>query len=120
MVSHQTALSVHNMGDVNPAVIHLTVPERFAQQHDGHLGLHRRDLPHEDIQEREGFRITTPLRSLLDVAAAGAEQEVVDRAVADALDGGVVSRRQLLRRADEFGPEAALLIERALSRGAKS
>lgn len=119
VVSHQTALSVHDLGDVNPAVIHLTVPERFAQQHDDHLVLHRGTLTDHDVQEHEGFRITTPLRSLLDVAAGGAEQEVVDRAVADALDGGIVTRRQLLRRADEFGSEAALLIERAISGRAK-
>jgi predicted transcriptional regulator of viral defense system len=115
VVSHESALSVHELGDVNPAAIHLTVPDRFAQQHDYHLVLHFGGVDEDDVQAFEGFRITKPLRTLLDVAAEGASQEVVDRAVADALAAGVVSRRQLLRRADEFGPAAALLIERALS-----
>ena len=37
-----------------------------------------------------------------------------------ALREGVVSRRQLLRRADEFGPSAALLIERGVRDAAPS
>lgn len=120
VVSHESALSVHDLGDVNPTVIHLTVPPGFAQKHDDHLAIHKGDLPDTDVHGFEGFRVTTPLRTLLDVAATSASQEVVDRAVADALREGVVSRRQLLRRADEFGPSAALLIERALSAAAPS
>lgn len=120
MVSHESALSVRELGDVNPAVIHLTVPPGFAQKHDDHLVIHKDDLPDTDVQESEGFRVTTPLRTLFDVAATSASQELVDRAVADALREGVVSRRQLLRRADEFGASAALLIERALSEAAPS
>jgi predicted transcriptional regulator of viral defense system len=119
VVSHESALSVYDLGDVNPAVIHLTVPPGFAQKHDD-VAIHKGDLPDSDVRGFEGFRVTTPLRTLLDVAAASASQEVVDRAVADALRDGVVSRRQLLRRVDEFGPSAALLIERALSAAAPS
>ena len=120
VVSHESALSVYDLGDVNPAVIHLTVPPGFAQKHGDHLVIHKDDLPDTDVRGFEGFRVTTPLRTLLDVAAASASQEVVDRAVVDALREGVVSRRQLLRRADEFGAAAALRVERALNAAAPS
>jgi predicted transcriptional regulator of viral defense system len=118
VVSHESALSVYDLGDVNPAVIHITVPPGFAQKHGDHVAIHKGDLPDTDVGGFEGFRVTTPLRTLFDVAAASASQEVVDRAVTDALREGVVSRRQLLRRADDFGPSAALLIERALNAAA--
>jgi predicted transcriptional regulator of viral defense system len=118
VVSHETALAVHDLGDVNPRAIHLTVPDRFGQEPPSHIILHRNGLDADDVMEFEGFRITTPLRSLFDVAASGAPQETVDKAVSDALTVGVVSRRQLLQRADEFGPAAALEIERALASAA--
>jgi predicted transcriptional regulator of viral defense system len=115
VASHETALAVHGLGDVNPRAIHLTVPDNFGQKPPSHIVLHRGELDTGDVQEFEGFRITTPLRSLFDFAGSQAPQETVDKAVADALREGVVSRRQLLRRADEFGPAAALEIERALA-----
>jgi hypothetical protein len=34
VVSHESALSVHDLEDVNPTVIHLTVPTGVAQEHD--------------------------------------------------------------------------------------
>lgn len=118
VVSHATALAVHDLGDINPRMIHLTVPENFGQEPPTHIVLHRNQLEDDDVQALEGFRVTTPLRSLFDVAGSEESQEAVERAVADALKAGVVSRRQLLRRADEFGPAAALEIERALASAA--
>ena len=67
VVSHESALSVYDLGDVNPAVIHLTVPPGFAQKHDDHLAIHKDDVPDTDVRGFEGFRVTTPLRTLLDV-----------------------------------------------------
>ncbi|MBW3578788.1 MAG: type IV toxin-antitoxin system AbiEi family antitoxin domain-containing protein [Actinobacteria bacterium] len=120
VVSHETALAVHDLGDVNPRAIHLTVPDSFGQEPPSHIVLHRNELDTDDVEGFEGFRVTTPLRSLFDVAGSETPQETVDKAVADALRAGVVSRRQLLRRADEFGPAAALEIERALASAAAS
>lgn len=120
VVSHETALAVHDLGDVNPRAIHLTVPDSFGQEAPSHIVLHRNGLDADDVLEFEGFRVTTPLRTLFDVAGSESPQETVDKAVADALQAGVVSRRQLLRRADEFGPAAALEIERALASAAAS
>lgn len=113
VVSHETALSVLDVGDVNPARVHLTVPPGFRAKAAGAV-LHRGALPAEDIREQEGFRITTPLRSLLDVAADSLDQDHLASAIRDALDQGLVSRKALLARVDEFGAHAALRIERAL------
>jgi predicted transcriptional regulator of viral defense system len=116
VVSHQSALSLHRLGDVNPALVHLTVPRGFRAR-DAAVALHRAALPPEDVEEREaGFRITTPERSLLDAATAELTQEQVTAAVADAIDEGLVLPRRLRERSDEFGELAALRIERALSR----
>ena len=114
LVSHETALSVHELGDVDPAHIHLTVPRNFRQK-DPNVVLHRADeMPRRDIEEHEGFRVTTPLRSLLDVAAGELDLDQLAQAIEEALARGMTTRRALLERADEFGANAALRIERAL------
>lgn len=113
VVSHETALSVYELGNVNPARVHLTVPEGFRQSAPG-IVLHRGDPPAEDVTEQEGYRITTPLRSLLDVAAGHLEIDELAIAVEDAIRRGQVTARMLRSRADDLGSHAALRIERAL------
>jgi predicted transcriptional regulator of viral defense system len=113
VVSHETALSVHELGDVDPARVHLTAPPNFRQKNPG-VVIHRADLATRDVEEHEGFRVTTPLRSLLDVAAGELDLDQLGQAIAEALARGMTTRRALLDRADEFGPNAALRIERAL------
>ncbi|MEX2407068.1 MAG: type IV toxin-antitoxin system AbiEi family antitoxin domain-containing protein [Actinomycetota bacterium] len=113
VVSHETAMSVLDLGDADPARVHLTVPPGFRKTARG-VVLHRGSVPKGDIQLREGVRVTTPPRSILDVAAGDLDQDQFARAVKEALDRGLVTRRQLLGRADTFGAHAALRIERAL------
>lgn len=114
VVSHDTALAAHELGDANPAAVHLTVPQNFRSKAPG-VRLHRGELPAEDILERGGYRITTPLRTLLDVAAGNLDTDQLATAIADSIEAGLLTRRQLLARADAFGDHAALRIERALS-----
>lgn len=115
VVSHETALSVHDLGDVNPARVHLTVPPGFRKQAEG-VVLHRGDVPKNDVQQREGFGVTTPLRSVLDVATGDLDLDQLATVVVEALERGLFTRRMLLARADEFGDRAALRIERTLAR----
>jgi len=114
VVSHETALVVHNLGDANPTRVHLTVPPGFSARAPGAV-LHYGEIPSNDVEQFEGYRVTTPLRTLLDVAADGFELDQFTTAVRDALDQGMVTRRLLRDRADEFDDRAALWVERALS-----
>ncbi len=119
VVSHETALSVYDLGDVNPARVHLTVPSNFRPTAPG-VVLHKGAVAGDDVREYEGFRITTPLRSLLDVAVGDLELGLLTGAIQDALDHGMVVRRDLLARADGFGERAALRVERSLLRARAS
>lgn len=112
IVSHQTALSVHELGDVNPARVHLTVPPGFRKTAPG-IVLHQGELPAEDIGQREGYSATVPMRSILD-AATDIDVDQLARVIDDALERGLVTKRGLRERADAFGPAAALAVERAL------
>ena len=113
VVSHDSALALHDLGDANPARIHLTVPMRFRAQ-DLSVVLHKAELRPADIEDRTQFQVTTVDRTLLDVAAGDVSQDILDGAVAEAVDQGATTPRRLRHRADEFGDRAALRIERAL------
>lgn len=116
VVSHESALGIHELGDVMPARTHLTVPATFRSRSPAVI-LHRAHLPSSDIEEREGFRITTPGRSLLDVAAANLEVDRLARAIRDAMDRGLVTARQLRDDAPRV-PGSAKPIEIALAQAA--
>jgi predicted transcriptional regulator of viral defense system len=114
VVSHETALSVYGVGEFEAPRIQLTVPPGF-RMHSDALVLHKAELLDEDVELRPGFRMTTLLRSLIDVAAAQADEYQLARAVDEALTGGTITRRQLRARAEAVDPLAALRIERALA-----
>ncbi len=48
------------------------------------------------FEVRAGFRVTTPVRAIVESAATGMDQDILDSAVADVLDRGAATRRQLL------------------------
>lgn len=114
VVSHESALSVHGVGEFESPRTHLTVPSRFTKTGDG-VVLHHGDLPEQDIDTRLGFPVTTVARSLIDVAATGADEDQLARAIREALDTGRVTLRRLRARAEAADLTGALRIERALA-----
>jgi predicted transcriptional regulator of viral defense system len=113
VVSHTTALSVHDLGTANPTQIHLTVPQGFRQR-DPAVILHRASLAEDEVEQRQGYRVTTPVRAIVESASAQVDQEVVDSAVTEALGRGLTTQRLLLAAAQRLGPRAELGVERAL------
>jgi predicted transcriptional regulator of viral defense system len=115
VASHETALAVHDLGDVMPGRVHVTVPPGFRGSGAGAV-LHRAELSEGDVEQGAGFSLTTPVRSILDSAAAGIEVDQLALVIREALDRGLITERTLRARADEFGDRAALAVERALRR----
>ncbi len=68
-VSHQTALALHELAEFIPTRIHLTVPPSFRRTPPEECVLHKIALTPTDTQEASCIRLTTPLRTLEDVAA---------------------------------------------------
>ena len=112
VVSHSTALGVHDLGIANPAEIHLTVPPGFRQR-DAAVVVHRAELSPEEVEEHEGFRVTTPVRAIAESAADRLDQDAIDSAVTELLDRGAATKGQLLRAAQHLGARAELAVERA-------
>jgi len=96
--SHQTALSLHDLTDVMPSRLHMTVPKAFRRSPaiPKPLILHMADLPSSDIEQIDGVPVTKALRTLLDVAASG-EVPLSDLqlAFAEATRSGKITRAEI-------------------------
>jgi predicted transcriptional regulator of viral defense system len=116
VVSHESALVVHELSELLPAAVWLTVPPGFRKKAPRGCVLRRAALAPGDVEERPGFRVTTPLRTLLDVARGGLSQEQLDKAAAGALARGLV-RRSRLAAAAATDPALSRLARAAASDG---
>lgn len=112
VVSHESALSVHGIGEFESPRVHLTVSAGFSKRDDA-VTLHVATLPAADVSERTGFRVTTPARSIIDIAALSPDVEQLGRAMDDGLRDGLFTMRILRARAEAIDVRAALHIERA-------
>ena len=96
--SHNTALSLHALSDVMPAKLDMTVPPGFQRMAaiPSVLRLHGGRLADDDIETTDGVRVTTPLRTLVDIVVENrlaADLQV--QAFREALARGLVMARQL-------------------------
>jgi predicted transcriptional regulator of viral defense system len=96
VISHDSALALYDLSDLLPHRIHVTVP-RTASRRRPELQLHTKRLEPEDVTRYEGLPLTTVLRTLVDVTAAGLADEQVRQAIQEALRRGLVARESLLR-----------------------
>ena len=92
VLSHETALSLHELSDVDPAKVHITVPTGFRIQRaiPGYLVVHRGDLPPGDVTRLEGMPITTPARTIRDCIQAHLGPALVTRAIDEARRAGML------------------------------
>jgi predicted transcriptional regulator of viral defense system len=72
-LTHYTALQLHHLSDANPPTTHITVPSalRINRELPQWLVLHRADLKPHEITFVDSLPVTTPQRTLLDIATLG-------------------------------------------------
>lgn len=113
VVSHETGMAVHDIGEFESPRIHLTVPPGFSMRNKT-VVLHFARLSDDDVVEHRGFRVTSVLRTIIDIAATGVDEDQLARAIEDARSGGAITLRQLRTQAELLDLKAALRIERAI------
>jgi predicted transcriptional regulator of viral defense system len=96
--SHQTALALHNLSDVLPSQLHLTLPlawrSRRLRVPEG-VVLHFGDLEERERVWVGPVPVTAPLRTLGDCAAAHLQPDLIRDAARSALARGLVSQSDL-------------------------
>jgi predicted transcriptional regulator of viral defense system len=101
--SHETALSLHELSDVMPSRLQMTVPKQFRRNSrlPEILELHRADLAKEEVQEMYGVRVTRPLQTIADLVETGrVDRSQLRKAVTEALERGLITREQMDALAD--------------------
>ena len=113
VISHDSALALYELSDLLPGEIHVTVPRTASRRRRG-LRLHTKRLDQEEVTRYYGLPVTTVLRTLVDVAAAGLADEQVGQAIREALRRGLVTRESLRSLAAHRGGRIGRLIDETL------
>lgn len=109
VVSHESALVLHELSDVNPSRIHLSVPrDNHPRAAGGELyRMHRRDLDDADVTQVDGLPITTVARTIRDCVATGTDPHQLRQAIKRAERAGTLRRAVAAQlRAELVAPDA--------------
>ncbi|MEX0834976.1 MAG: type IV toxin-antitoxin system AbiEi family antitoxin domain-containing protein, partial [Nitriliruptor sp.] len=73
VLSHETVLALHDLGDLNPTSIHLTVPVGYRPRRRGGqlYTVHQQDLEEADLGWFEGIRTVTPRVAIVQCISDG-------------------------------------------------
>ncbi len=98
-LTHDTALDLHHLCDINPGKVHVTVdirnrPRRTAP---AWIQIHFDALPDADLTWLEGLRIATPTRAILDGIATNIGQQFIDQAIETGKQRGLLTQHDLRR-----------------------
>lgn len=106
VLSHDTALELHELSDINPAKIHLTVPMGYRPRRQGGdlYEVHHADLDPGQIRRFEGVPIVTPAAAIGQTIRSGIPTHLIRQALGAAHRGGLVTKKQhsdLTRQLDD-------------------
>ncbi|OGW82279.1 MAG: hypothetical protein A3G33_11245 [Omnitrophica bacterium RIFCSPLOWO2_12_FULL_44_17] len=115
VASHETALAIHEISDVNPSKYHFIVPPGFRKKVPDSVILHRTVLKPEEVEKREGFFVTTPVRTLKDAAESHLSLDELRKAIQDALTRGLIMLKQIdVSHLSNHGKERMLMVFKML------
>lgn len=101
--SHQTALSIHELSDVMPARIHMTVPPAFRRNAalPKILCLHKAVLSKGDIVQLQGFQVARALRAIVDLLTEETEsRDLLRQSLQQGLERGLITQEELRQHPD--------------------
>lgn len=111
--SHETALSMYELSDINPSKIHISIPRGFRRHSrcPEVLVLHTNEIPDAEIQEREGYRVAKPFRTIRDLLEEGkVSLEFIEQATRQSVVRGLVTSEQVKKIGSDF-PEIKELVK---------
>lgn len=94
VLSHETALDLYDLCDVNPSVIHVTVPSRYRTRKavPPTYRLHRFDLDEAEVRRHEGIPIVTAQQAILGGIEQALGWQLIDQAIDAARARGLITR----------------------------
>lgn len=117
IVSHASALELHELSDIIPSMTHLTLPrdKRGVRPRPG-VQLHTAEnFPTTcELSSIQGLPVTSVERTIVDILAAGERTEQAEMAVREALERGVTTPLRLRSAAEASSRPVKKLIESLL------
>ena len=94
ILSHDTALELYELCDVNPDKIHLALPVHYRPRRQGgeHYILHYENLGEDEISWHEGIRIVTPAIAIRQAVNTSVPNHLVRQAIENARRLGLVPK----------------------------
>ncbi|MGH7719229.1 MAG: type IV toxin-antitoxin system AbiEi family antitoxin domain-containing protein [Gemmatimonadaceae bacterium] len=104
VLSHESALAFHEISDVSPAHVHITLPKglRIRRAVPKYLRIHRADLDPADVEWHEGLPVTTAARTIRDCHEAHLGPALLRQAIEDGRQRGVLTTREADALAEEL------------------
>jgi hypothetical protein len=105
---------MYELSDINPSKIHISVPRGFRRHSrcPDVLVLHINEIPDAEIQEREGYRVTKPFRTIHDLLYDGkVSLEFVEHAIRQAFGRGLITPGQVKKIVSDFKEISELVKE---------
>jgi len=96
--SHETALRIYDLSDLMPSKLHMTVPKTFRRNKPvpGGLVLHRGKLEATEVEERDGYKVTRPIKTMIDlIRAQTLPEETLRGAFAEASQKGLITQSEI-------------------------
>jgi len=86
IISHQSALDLYQLSDVNPTKVHITVPGHYRTHREipAWLEIHKRDLDVGQKTYREALPVTTVYQTFLDLIEDGFRSDLLFQAIENA------------------------------------
>ena len=103
--SHYTALDLYELSDYMPSKLHLTVPKKFQRFADipEILVIHKNRLKEEEMSSGRGYKLTTPLRTLIDVIEVNElSDDLLAQAAREAKSKGYVTKAEVERAQEQY------------------
>lgn len=104
VLTHETALDLWNVSDVNPAKIHITVPRAHRPQRDVPKAyvIHREDLDPADMTAIEGVPVVRLARAIRQCAELHLGRDLLEQAVRHGRSRGLLSAEEHKQLVDEL------------------
>jgi predicted transcriptional regulator of viral defense system len=104
--SHETALALHDLSDVLPSKVHLTLPASWRRRRLGvpaGVVLHFADVGKSDRASFSAVPVTAPLRTLWDCIEANIAPSLLRQGILQARRRGLIKARDEARLQAELG-----------------
>jgi predicted transcriptional regulator of viral defense system len=109
MISHESALNLYEVSDVNPDRIHVTVPSGYRTHRtvpDLYV-LHRETVPDTDVTSFEGIAVVTLAQAIRQLHAQHLRPSLLTQAIDEGLRDGWLRTREAKALRDEIEAKRA-------------